>query len=170
MTWSRVNTNRLESRSPEPVLVEDCLTKAHEYAHALVADHPTVPAYTSTLIHIHGRLSQVQEQISRDFAEPSERTSVLRESERNLREAIDLQQSLVRRMPDALAWRLWLARFQHRLGQSLREQYRDKESRDVLDEAIEGLETAAAQGELQDAAIAQLVTLYRELAAACDAS
>ena len=40
----------------------------------------------------------------------------------------------------------------------------------MLDEAIEGLETAAAQGELQDAAIAQLVTLYRELAAACDAS
>lgn len=128
-----------------------------------------MPAYTSTLIHIHGRLSHVQEQIARDFVEPSERTSVLHESERNLREAIDLQQSLVRRMPDALAWRLWLARFQHRLGQSLREQYRDKESRDVLEDAIERLETSAPRDELQDAAIAQLVTLYRELASACDA-
>ena len=98
VTWSRVNTFHLESRSLEPVLMEDCLEKAREFAHALVADHPTVPAYTSTLIHIHGRLSHVQEQIARDFVEPSERTSVLHESERNLREAIDLQQSLVRRM------------------------------------------------------------------------
>ena len=169
VTWSRVNTFQLASRSLEPVLMEDCLTRAREYAHALVADYPTVPAYTSTLIHIHRRLSHVQEQVARDFVTPAERTSVLRESERNLREAIDLQRSLVRRMPDALAWRLWLARFQQRLGRSLREQYRDKESRDVLEDAIEQLEASASANDLPDAAIAQLATLYLDLSRTCDA-
>lgn len=169
VTWSRINTFDLDSQSLEPVLMEDCLTQARKYAQELVDAYPTVPTYMSTLIHIHGKLSHVQSQIARSYSDRDKRDEVMIESERNLRAAIEHQESLIRRSGDALAWRLWLARFERRLSEMLQRQSRFTESREVLDGAIKRLEQYDETSETPAVALRVLAELFGRLEAACDA-
>lgn len=167
VTWSRVNTFELNEASLEPVIMEDCLTRARDRAQTLHDRYPTVPAYTSTLIHIYGKLSHVQTQIARGFAEPGDRSEIQTESEQNMREAISLQESLVRNSGDVLAWQLWLARFERRLGQMLLNQGRAKEAQVVFNKAIKHLEDYNIDHEIADASLSILVSLFHGLEDAC---
>lgn len=167
VTWSRVNPFQLQGQSLDAVLMENCLIQAQSRAQSLVTDYPTVPAYISTLIHIHGRLAHVRDQMARHAVDEEEREKVLRESERNLNEAIDLQRSLVSNSPDALAWQLWLARFELRLARMLRQQNRNQESHEVLKRAIRDLKPSVDAAP-KNAAITHLVSLYGDLAESCD--
>ena len=170
VTWSRVNTHQLDEASLEPVMMEEWLTRARDQARSLYDHHPTVPAYASNLIHIYGKLSHVQTQIADVFVDRSDRDEVIIESERNLRAAIALQESLIRRSGDVLAWRLWLARFERRLGDMLMRQARGKEARTVFDKAVDRLKDfidSIPDVEVSEASLRILASLFEGLENAC---
>lgn len=117
---------------------EASLAMAAEHAQLLVEEHPTVPAYSISLIHISSRLAGIKESLARD-AFGQQYRSLISDAERNLRTAIELQESLVRREPDVATFHLWVARFRNSLARVLRQQGRLDESRQMLEYAIERL-------------------------------
>ena len=117
---------------------ETSLAMAAEHARQLVEEHPTVPAYTNSLVHICGRLASVQERRAQN-AFGQEYRSLMSEAERNLRSALELQESLIRREPNITAYHLWAARFRNSISRMLRQQGRMDESRQMSEYAIERL-------------------------------
>lgn len=118
--------------------VEASLAMAAEHASRLVEEHPTVPAYSNSLIHISSRLAGIQERRALD-ASGQEYRSLIAEAERNLRSAIELQESLVRREPEVATFHLWAARFRNSLARMLRQQGQMDGARQTLEYALERL-------------------------------
>jgi serine/threonine protein kinase len=123
----------------EMVLAETRLAMAAEHARQLVEEHPTVPAYTNSLIHILSRLATSQERHAQEMFGPEHRT-LMAESERNLRSALELQESLVRREPNVPTFHIWSARFRNSIARMLRLQGRKEEARQIGKYAIERLD------------------------------
>ena len=131
--------NRPEEMGPEDIeLAEASLAMAAEHARQLVEEHPTVPAYTNSLIHILSRLASTQERHAQEFYRSEHRT-LMSEAERNLRSALELQESLVRREPNVATFHLWSARFRNSIARMLRQQGREEEARQIGEYAIERL-------------------------------
>tara|TARA_R110002072_G_scaffold173600_1_gene328241 strand:- start:41723 stop:45088 length:3366 start_codon:yes stop_codon:yes gene_type:complete len=131
--------SRPDGMRPEDVeLAEASLAMAAEHARQLVEEHPTVPAYTNALIHILSRQATTQERHAREFYGPEHRT-LMAEAERNLRSALELQESLVRREPNVGTFYLWSARFRNSIARMLSQQDRLEESRQMSEYAIERL-------------------------------
>jgi serine/threonine protein kinase len=131
--------SRPERMRPEDMeLAEASLAMAAEHARQLVEEHPTVPAYTNSLIHICSRLSMIQERHAQELFGPEHRT-LMSDSERNLRSALELQESLIRREPTVATFHLWSARFRNSIARKLRQQNRMDEARQLGEYAIERL-------------------------------
>jgi serine/threonine protein kinase len=125
-------------RPVEIELAETSLAMAAEHARQLVEEHPTVPAYTNSLVHILSRLAMTQERHAEEFYGPEHRT-LMSDAERNLRSALELQESLVRREPNVATFHLWSARFRNSIARMLRQQNRFDEARQISEYAIERL-------------------------------
>ena len=119
-------------------LAEANLAMAAEHARQLVEEHPTVPAYTNSLVHILSRLATTQERHAQEFYGAEHRT-LMSEAERNLRSALELQESLVRRDPNVATFYLWSARFRNSIARMMRLQNRMDEARQMSEYAIERL-------------------------------
>jgi serine/threonine protein kinase/tetratricopeptide (TPR) repeat protein len=130
---------RHERQRPEELeLAETSLAMAAEHARQLVEEHPTVPAYTNSLIHILSRLATSQERHAQEMF-GSEHRTLMAESERNLHSALELQESLVRREPNVGTFHIWSARFRNSIARILRLQGRQEEARQIGKYAIERL-------------------------------
>lgn len=125
-------------RADELELAEASLAMAAEHGRQLVEEHPTVPAYTNSLVHILSRLATTQERHAQEFY-GSEHRTLMSEAERNLRSALELQESLVRREPNVATFHLWSARFRNSIARMLRQQNRLAEARQISEYAIERL-------------------------------
>ncbi|MFT4555694.1 MAG: serine/threonine protein kinase [Planctomycetaceae bacterium] len=125
-------------RTEDVELAEANLAMAAEHARQLVEEHPTVPAYTNSLVHILSRLATTQERHALEFY-GSEHRTLMSEAERNLRSALELQESLVRREPNVATFHLWSARFRNSIARMLRQQNRLDEARQISEYAIERL-------------------------------
>lgn len=125
-------------REEEIEIAEANLAMAAEHARQLVEEHPTVPAYTNSLVHILSRLATTQERHAQEFY-GSEHRTLMSEAERNLRSALELQESLIRREPNIATFHLWSARFRNSIGRMLRQQNRLDEARQISEYAIERL-------------------------------
>lgn len=130
---------RPEQMRPEDMeMAEASLAMAAEHARQLVEEHPTVPAYTNSLVHIVSRLATIQERHAQEFYGAEHRT-LMSEAERNLRSALELQESLVRREPNVATFHIWSARFRNSIARMLRQQGRMDEARQMSEYAIERL-------------------------------
>ncbi len=127
-----------QMRTADLELAEASLAMAAEHARQLVEEHPTVPAYTNSLVHILSRLATTQERHAQEFY-GSEHRKLMSEAERNLRSALELQESLVRREPNVATFHLWSARFRNSIARMLRQQNRLDEARQISEYAIERL-------------------------------
>ena len=156
---------RPEQMRPEDMEVaEASLAMAGAHARQLVEEHPTVPAYASSLVHICSRLATIQERHAQEFYGPEHRT-LMSEAERNLRSALELQESLVRREPNVATFHLWSARFRNSIARMLREQNRMDEARQMSEYAIERLaEYPTSTGDISTKA-ETLGVLYQSLGA-----
>lgn len=125
-------------RQEELEIAEANLAMAAEHARQLVEEHPTVPAYSNSLVHILSRLASTQERHAQEFY-GSEHRTLMSEAERNLRSALELQESLIRREPNVATFHLWSARFRNSIGRMLRQQNRLDEARQICEYAIERL-------------------------------
>lgn len=126
-----------EQMRPEDMEVaETSLAMAAEHARQLVEEHPTVPAYTSSLVHIISRLATIQERHAQEFYGAEHRT-LMSEAERNLRSALELQESLIRREPNVATFHIWSARFRNSIARMQQQQGRTDEARQMSEYAIE---------------------------------
>jgi len=166
-TYSSFDVHRRSVEESDFAAAEEALTTALGHAKRLVDDYANVPAYAISLIHIYHKLAYVQEQRAR-FAEPEIHRTRIAEAERSLRGAAELQSVLIRRFPNAPAYRIWLGRFQRSLARLLRDEGRFDESRAVLEVAISRLK-AELQSEKETPDLHRsLVSHYRNLAETLD--
>lgn len=152
-----------EGMRPEDAeLAEANLAMAAEHARQLVEEHPTVPAYTNSLIHILSRLAATQERHALEFY-GSEHRTLMSEAERNLRSALELQESLIRREPNVGTFHLWSARFRNSIARMMSQQDRLEESRQMSEYAIERLAECPTSADGVVACAEIMGQLYREL-------
>jgi serine/threonine protein kinase len=166
-TYSSFDVRRRSVEESDFAVAEEALITALGHAKRLVDDYANVPAYAISLIHIYHKLAYVQQQMAK-FTEPEIHRTRIAEAERSLRAAAELQSVLIRRFPDAPAYKMWLARFQSSLARLLRDEGRFDESRAVSESAISSLE-AELQPELETPNLHRsLVSQYRNLAETLD--
>jgi eukaryotic-like serine/threonine-protein kinase len=163
-SYAHVESRPDRLRPNDTEQAEASLAMAAAHARQLVEEHPTVPAYTNSLVHICSRLATIQEYRAQNFF-GQEYRSLMSEAERNLRSALELQDSLVRREPNVAAFHLWAARFRNSIARMLRQQGRMDESRQMSEYAIERLtECPTSTGDLATCA-ETLGILYQSLGA-----
>ncbi|NQV23220.1 MAG: protein kinase, partial [Rhodopirellula sp.] len=161
-SYAQVEGRPDRMRPEDAELAETSLAMAAAHARKLVEEHPTVPVYTNSLIHIYSKLSSAQERSALQMHGPEHRT-MMSEAERNLRSALELQESLIRREPSIPSFHLWAARFRNTLARLLREQNRMDESRQMSEYAIERLaECPTSTGDVVNSA-QTMGQLYRNL-------
>lgn len=155
--------SRPEGMRPEDVeFAEANLAMAAEHARQLVEEHPTVPAYTNSLIHILSRLATTQERHAQEFY-GSEHRTLMSEAERNLRSALELQESLIRREPNVGTFHLWSARFRNSIARMMSQQDRLEESRQMSEYAIERLAECPTSADAVASCAEIMGQLYRSL-------
>jgi serine/threonine protein kinase len=123
---------------PMPVapVPEDDYLEALRLAKELVAEHPNVPAYQLSRAQIHDRLAWVQRQ-----------NHDLPAAEKNLRQAVQVQNTLAQRFPDSTFHQLQKARFQDNLADVLLEQKKWEDGRQVLEASIKHLTKVVGKDE-----------------------
>jgi tetratricopeptide (TPR) repeat protein len=124
----------------------------------LVTEHPNVPGYQFARGQTHHKLGQSQRQ-----------SRQLDRAEKNLRQAVEIQNALVQRFPKNIPYRLSKVRFQNDLGDLLLDQKRWKEGRSVLESNISLLEKLIAQDEQLRHQTGILAINYSKLARALNA-
>ncbi len=102
----------------------ELLEKAIVISEELVAEHPNVPDYAASLVHIHVGLSDALRENDAAGAEAS------------LRKALDLQAALVRRFPHISAYKFWLAVIHRSRAGFLQQRKQLSEARSALQESI----------------------------------
>ena len=115
------------------------LDKADKLATALVARQPHVPAYVETLAHIHLRRAKVQLFFDEEDA-----------AARSYEKAIELQKTLVEHFPKSSLQHVWLAEMRAMYSRAERERTHSREARQLLTEAIAGLEKLPAEERTAD--------------------
>jgi tetratricopeptide (TPR) repeat protein len=113
---------------------EQRLRKALELSKELVREHPNIPEYTGSQIHIHHKLAHVLRHTGRP-----------KESEASLRSALDLQSALVRQFPAVSSHRAWQAVVQESLADLLRERGELNEARSLLEDSVSMLNDCLAE-------------------------
>lgn len=107
-----VAINAFESFNHDDCLtIESRLRKAVKSGAELVAQHPYVQEYTVTLIHANNKLGNVLEHRGHDTPSPDS-GKLFADALAAYRSAAKLQQSLVKRFPNATAYDAWLKEFQ----------------------------------------------------------
>lgn len=161
-SYAKVEFNPRRMRPADAEVAEASLTMAAQHARQLMEEHPTVPAFTSSLVHIYGRLAMVQERHAEQTFGRNHRLLMM-EAERNLRSAVELQNSLVRREPEVVTFHLWAARFRNSIARMLRHQDRLDESRQMSEYAIDRLTECPTSQDDIAACAETMAQLYREL-------
>ncbi len=127
--YANIAEHRTPTRLDDRAFNEPRLLAALEIAARLVAEHPNVPEYALSQVHILHKLSHL-----------SQRDRRPEEAEQRLRDALDLQAQLALRFPEALPYRIWLALLQQSLAAILEERGEPREARALLEAALEELE------------------------------
>lgn len=110
---------------------------AVEVARRLVDEFGNLPAYRVAAAHACNKLAVIEEiEAARRDSQGENGRRHLAKAERLYRMAVDLQEPLVRKFPEAISYLLWQANFQDALGRVLRDQQDAEESVLVLEEAI----------------------------------
>jgi tetratricopeptide (TPR) repeat protein len=118
---------------PRSAVKEADILEALRLSRELVAEHPNVPDYQLAKAQIHHKLALVQKQKSPEKAE------------KNLRQAVELQNSLVQRFPKVAVHQLMNVLFQDALADMLLEQKKWQESRTLLESSIRQLKQLVGQ-------------------------
>lgn len=136
---------RIDTHHPESISRDDegdaeqQLRHALKHGERLVSEHPYVPQYTLTLIHTFNKLGHVLERRA-GLESPQLYHERVRGAIDAYQSASDLQELLVKRFPQAIAYRIWLARFHQSQARLLHEGRRFVEARDEISKSIENLE------------------------------
>ncbi len=120
LAFSPDATDKLAAQRPRELLREGAYVISEE----LVAEHPNIPDYAASQMHIRLAL-----------------TDALRESdvagaESSLRKALDIQAALMRRFPHTSTNKFWLAVIRHSLAGFLQQRGQLSEARSALQECI----------------------------------
>lgn len=161
-SYAHVEVHPVRLRPEDAELTEASLAMAAEHGRRLVEEHPTVPAYTNSLVHICSRLAFVQERHAEQMF-GRERRILMSEAEGNLRSALELQETLVRREPNVAVFHLWAARFRNSIARMLRHQGQLDESRLMSEIAIERLAACPTSEGDVSTRTETMGNLYRDL-------
>jgi eukaryotic-like serine/threonine-protein kinase len=132
---------------------EKDLQEALRLARQLVAQHPNVPDYQVNRAQVHYRLGDVQRH-----------TQQLDKAEKNLRQAVDLENSLVLRFPKVSLHRLLQGKFVGALTDVLLEEKKWDECRALMETSISELIKSIGQGEQMKFLTLTLADQYSKLA------
>lgn len=132
----------VDVRGPLPAemvpLLLDRLESALQLSEELVADHPNVPAYAVSQVHLHHKRARLLTRAGRQD-----------KAEAELREALDLQASLVRQFPQSASYRAWLAVLHGSLGRAMIDRGDFDEAKLEMEQMVEVLGPLAdRRGEL----------------------
>ncbi len=115
---------------PEALALESQrLRAALDISERLVAEHPNIPAYVASQVHIRLRFGRVLHRLNR-----------LRDAEEQLREALAIQTGLARRFPDMPSHQVSVAAIEGAFAGFLRRDGRLDEARSHLDAALAAMD------------------------------
>ncbi len=124
---------RLDSFGPNPSdrdlsTAKERLRVALGISQALVAEHPNIPNYVASQVHIHHKLADVLR-----------RAGQLESAETSLRRALELQSALHVQFPEVTPYQVWLATIQGSLARLLRDRDRFEEARSLVETSVDSL-------------------------------
>ncbi|MBX3420400.1 MAG: serine/threonine protein kinase [Pirellulaceae bacterium] len=136
-TYASIDMRRLRNAHLPEVI--ERLQQAVALAESLVNEHPNIPDYAHSLAHINHRLgTALLRSVNSESTEQSQ--SILSQSIVRYGSAVKLQAALVEQFPDALSYRLWLAKMQESMSDSLLRAQQYAEAQALVDSSIESLE------------------------------
>jgi len=110
-------------------VAEERLQTALGISEELVAEHPNIPNYVVSQVHIHHKLADILRRSDQlDAAEPE------------LRKALALQSSLAQRFPEVSPYRIWLATIQGSLARLLCDRGQLEEARSLAQASVATLD------------------------------
>lgn len=136
-TYAKTNMRGL--RDTELQVTLERLQTALGYAEALAVEHPNIPEYAHSRAHINLKLGTAQRRLAVQ-ARGAEREAGLEQSEQHYREAVRIQSSLIEQFPTATSYRLWLAKMQESLAETLISADKLTEARTIMDSSIASLD------------------------------
>jgi tetratricopeptide (TPR) repeat protein len=116
--------NPLVTRELYP-MAEQCLQQALSLSDKLVAEHPSVPTYAVSRVHVLHKLADVQ-LVAGEFGV----------AEKSLQSALSSQESLAQRFPEDPTHQIWLALVHRSLGRFHMEQGSPEEARGHLQQSV----------------------------------
>jgi len=125
-TYTALDTRGAYLRNERLPVTEKRLRKALGISVKLVEEHPNVPQYLESLAQLRRKLGMVLQGLGRWL-----------EAEQSFRAAAEIQESLIRRVPDAPHHKLWLGDIRNKLAASLlRRPFLAPETRPLLEKTI----------------------------------
>jgi tetratricopeptide (TPR) repeat protein len=134
-TYSKLDMRRI--RDPEIPRTVSQLRKAAKYADELAIKHSNIPQYMHSVSHINHKLGTAL----RRFAGRNlvKRDSILQESKDRYQEAVRVQKLLVSQYPSIPSFRLWMAKMQLSLSETLLAGHQYEEARTLIEQSMTNL-------------------------------
>jgi eukaryotic-like serine/threonine-protein kinase len=134
-TYSKMDMRRI--RDPEIPRIVDRLRKAAKYADELANNHANIPQYMHSVSHINHKLGTALRRLAGRNA--LDRSSLLQESKNRYHEAIRVQTLLVEQYPTVASFRLWNAKMQQSLSETLLAEQLYEEAQSMVEKSIASL-------------------------------
>lgn len=160
-TYASIDMRRLRDVNQQEVIQR--LQKAVALAESLVREHPNIPDYAQSLAHINHRFGTALLR-SKNSILADQSQHFLSESISRYRSAIELQGALVKRFPDNIPYRLWLAKMQESMSDGLLQAQQFEEAVAQVESSINILEEALQQSPEMQFIHRSLSEHYRQLA------
>ena len=123
--------------------LRDALRNATEHADVLIAQHPYVPEYSVSRMHVYHKLGHVLTHQAREST-GTEQAALLEEARIALQQARDQVQLLTKWWPEVVSYQLWSVVIDGSLAQVLLEQGKREEAVKTLESACQSLEVLSS--------------------------